>query len=159
MAEKTPPTSYEQGIGEDFVSVLDFAGRLAQAVEEGDWWYLQDKARQLAAAAERLRGRVWDDDERRLDIEDEKGRRPRPAAVLAVVRRAAQHYRVVRALYPDAVPTERVGTEPAGGSAGLARELAAYLDGVVRVRPLTAGDVADTAEHFARLYSEGRSQL
>jgi hypothetical protein len=100
MTDPTPPTSYEQGIGEDVLSVLDFAGRVVQAAEGGDWWYLADKARQLARAAEQLRFRVWDDEESRLDALDERGQMPRADAVMAVVRRNAAPYGLARALYP-----------------------------------------------------------
>ncbi len=38
-------TNTEIRLAEQYVSVLDFVSRCAQAVEEGNWYYLLDKSR------------------------------------------------------------------------------------------------------------------
>jgi hypothetical protein len=47
-------TDAEVRLAEQYVSMLDFVSRCAQAVDAGNWHYLRDKARQLEYAAERL---------------------------------------------------------------------------------------------------------
>ncbi|HYU18896.1 MAG TPA: hypothetical protein VEQ11_09385, partial [Chloroflexota bacterium] len=73
-------TSTELRLAEQYVSVLDFVSRCAQAVEEGNWYYLLDKSRQLEDAAERLQGIAGEAYEAAR-----AGRRPRTEAVCAAV--------------------------------------------------------------------------
>src|SRR5262249_1873042 len=47
-------TTDEERLVERYLSVLDFIGRCVQAVDEGHWHYLWDKAGQLSGAASRL---------------------------------------------------------------------------------------------------------
>ena len=47
-------TPAEVRLAEQYVRVLDFVSRCAQAVDHGDWFYLYDKAGQLEDAAGRL---------------------------------------------------------------------------------------------------------
>ena len=47
-------TTTEVRLVEQYVSVLDYVSRCAQAIDRGDWFYLYDKAGTLADEAERL---------------------------------------------------------------------------------------------------------
>ena len=47
-------TTTETRLVEQYVSVLDYVSRCAQAIDGGDWFYLHDKADALAHQAERL---------------------------------------------------------------------------------------------------------
>jgi hypothetical protein len=88
-------TSTEVRLAEQYVSVLDFVSRCAQAVEEGSWYYLLDKSRQLEDAAERLQGIA-----REAYEAARAGRRPRAAVVGAAVAWYDRHYRAARLLHP-----------------------------------------------------------
>jgi hypothetical protein len=49
-------------LAEQYVSVLDFVSRCAQAIDGGDWFYLYDKASQLEVAAgwlAEIGGETW----------------------------------------------------------------------------------------------------
>jgi hypothetical protein len=77
---------------EQYVSVLDYVSRCAQAIERGDWFYLRDKAGALAREAEGLAvvaGEAYD-----------APRRPRAQAVGAAVAWFGRHYRAGRLLHP-----------------------------------------------------------
>jgi hypothetical protein len=47
-------TPSEVRLVEQYVSVLDYLSRCAQAVEHDDWFYLYDKSAELAVRADRL---------------------------------------------------------------------------------------------------------
>jgi hypothetical protein len=88
-------TTTEVRLVEQYLRVLDFVSRCAQAVEGDDWCYLLDKARQLEYAAEHL-----------TDVAQkhwravEQGRRPRRGAIAAAVAVHGRHYRAARLLHP-----------------------------------------------------------
>jgi hypothetical protein len=85
-------TTTEMRLVEQYVSVLDYISRCAQAIDHGDWFYLHDKAGHLADQAERL-----------STIAREAYDAPRPlrvAAVRAAVAWFGRHYRAARLLHP-----------------------------------------------------------
>jgi hypothetical protein len=89
-------TDAEVRLAEQYVSVLDFVSRCAQAIDAGNWHYLRDKARQLEYAAERLTdiaAETW------KEI-DAGGPWPRTEAVRAAVAHYGRHYRAARLLHP-----------------------------------------------------------
>jgi hypothetical protein len=89
MNELTPT---EVRLVEQYVSVLDYLSRCAQAIDHGDWFYLYDKAGTLAEEAERLS---------KLAREAyDAPRRPRRQAVRAAVAWFGRHYRAARLLHP-----------------------------------------------------------
>jgi hypothetical protein len=100
-----PPrlTTTELRLAEQYVSVLDFVSRCAQAIDGGDWFYLHDKASQLEDAAGRLAkiaGETWQ--------EISAGRpRPRTEAMRAAVAWFGRHYRAARLLHPMGPRRER----------------------------------------------------
>jgi hypothetical protein len=51
MRELTPT---ELRLVEQYVRVLDYVSRCAQAIDHGDWYYLADKAGALASQTEQL---------------------------------------------------------------------------------------------------------
>jgi hypothetical protein len=90
-------TTSELRLVEQYVSVLDYLSRCAQAIDGGDRYYLADKAASLALQAERLAkitGEVEQDGRR-------SGRWPRPEAIGAAVAHHGRHYRAARLLHPD----------------------------------------------------------
>ena len=91
-------TSMETRLAEQYVWVLDFVSRCALAVDHGDWFYLWDKAGQLADAAGRLAGVA---DEAWEEISAGK-HPPRKDAVAAAVAHYGRHYRAGRLLHPEA---------------------------------------------------------
>ncbi len=89
-------TTAERRLAEQYVSVLDFVSRCAQAIDAGDWFYLYDKASQLEDAASRLTdiaGETW------REITAGK-REPRTEAMRAAVAQFGRHYRAARLLHP-----------------------------------------------------------
>ncbi len=95
-AERGKLTNAEVRLAEQYVSVLDFVSRCAQAIDHGDWFYLSDKASELGEVAGRLArvaGETWD------DISAGKPR-PRPEAMRAAVAQFGRHYRAGRLLHP-----------------------------------------------------------
>jgi hypothetical protein len=89
MSQLTPT---EVRLVEQYVSVLDYLSRCAQAINHGDWFYLYDKAGTLAEQAERLA---------KLAREAyDAPRRPRKEAVRAAVAWFGRHYRAARLLHP-----------------------------------------------------------
>jgi hypothetical protein len=89
-------TDAEVRLAEQYVSVLDFVSRCAQAIDAGNWHYLRDKARQLEYAAERLTDiatEAW------KEI-DAGGPRPHTEAVRSAVAHFGRHYRAARLLHP-----------------------------------------------------------
>ena len=95
-AEPTGLTDAEERLAEQYVRVLDFVSRCAQAIDAGNWHYLRDKAGQLESAAgqlARVAGQTWQ------EIDAGKPR-PRTEAVRAAVAQAGHHYRAGRLLHP-----------------------------------------------------------
>ena len=89
-------TAIETRLVEQYVSVLDYVSRCAQAIETDDWFYLLDKAGQLATRAEGLAevaGEFW-------QAISEQGRRPRPGSIHTPVAFHGRHYRAARLLHP-----------------------------------------------------------
>jgi hypothetical protein len=87
----------EARLVEQYVSVLDYLSRCAQAIDGGDWYYLADKAASLAFQAERLAAIT-------AEVEQtgrRSGRWPRPEAIRAAVAHHGRHYRAARLLHPD----------------------------------------------------------
>jgi hypothetical protein len=85
-------TTAEMRLVEQYVSILDYVSRCAQAIDHGDWFYLYDKADTLAEKAGRLA-------ELAREAYDAP-RRPRTAAVGAAVAWQGRHYRAGRLLHP-----------------------------------------------------------
>ena len=94
--ERGKLTDAEIRLAEQYVSVLDFVSRCAQAIDHGDWSYLYDKASELEHAAGRLAkvaGETWQ--------ETDAGKpRPRKDAVRAAVADYGRYYRAARLLHP-----------------------------------------------------------
>ena len=89
-------TTAEVRLVEQYLSVLDYVSRCAQAVERDDWFYLYDKSAELAVRAERLAeltGEFW------RSIEQQR-RLPRRGAIAAAVAWQGRHYRAGRLLHP-----------------------------------------------------------
>src|SRR6266511_2509716 len=95
MTAPTNPTDAEIRLVEQYVRVLDFISRCAQAIDHGDWFYLHDKAAQLedvAGGLSRVAGETWEQ-------------------VRAEVAHQGRHYRAGRLLHP----TDPEPTPPGGG--------------------------------------------
>jgi hypothetical protein len=93
-----PPqlTATETRLIEQYVSVLDYLSRCAQAIDTDDWSYLRDKSAQLATRAERLAetaSQLW-------QAIDQQGHLPRHGAIAAQVTVHGRHYRAGRLLHP-----------------------------------------------------------
>ena len=94
--ERGKLTNAEGRLAQQYVSVLDFVSRCAQAIDHGDWFYLSDKASELqdvAAGLARVAGETWD------EISAGKPR-PRTEAMRAAVAHYGRHYRAGRLLHP-----------------------------------------------------------
>jgi hypothetical protein len=87
-------TPAEERLVDRYVSVLDFMSRCAQAVDEGNTYYLWDKTGQLLGAVKRLK--------EELDRTSGKPR-VRKELVAAAVRFHGRHYRACRLLHPARV--------------------------------------------------------
>ena len=90
MTEKF--THHEIRVAEQYISVLDFVSRCAQAIEEDSFRYLEDKAAQLRYAAGRLEAVLG-------DLGDQSPLRP--GAVRAAVAHYGRFYRACRLLHPE----------------------------------------------------------
>jgi hypothetical protein len=98
-------TTTEMRLVEQYVSVLDYISRCAQAIDHGDWFYLHDKAGHLADQAERLST---------IAREAYDASRPlRVPAVRAAVAWFGRHYRAARLLHP--LDPDPQGAPPGGG--------------------------------------------
>ena len=86
-------TTTEARLVEQYVSVLDYVSRCAQAIDHGDWFYLHDKAGYLADQAQRLSAIARE--------AYDAPHRPRVQAVRAAVAWFGRHYRAGRLLHPD----------------------------------------------------------
>ena len=73
-------TPAELRLVEEYVWVLDFVSRCALGIERGDWFYLYDKAGELATAAGRLSQLAHE-----AYQASTQGQGPRPEAVRAAV--------------------------------------------------------------------------
>jgi hypothetical protein len=107
MTAPTTPTDAEIRLVEQYVRVLDFISRCAQAIEGGDWFYLADKAAQLNDATgglARVAGETWEQ-------VSAGGPRPRTEVVRAAVAHRGRHYRAGWLLHPIE-PTPRGGERP-----------------------------------------------
>jgi hypothetical protein len=93
-------TPAELRLVEEYVWVLDYQSRCVLGIERGDWFYLYDKAGDLATAAARLAEAAYE-----AYQAYEQGQGPRPEAVAAAVAWQGRHYRAGRLLHP----TERGG--------------------------------------------------
>jgi hypothetical protein len=91
-------TSIEVRLAEQYVWVLDFVSRCAQAVDEGNWHYLWDKTGQLSHAADRLATVAAE------AAQASGNARPRKDAVAAAVAHWGRHYRAGRLLHPATAP-------------------------------------------------------
>ena len=85
-------TTTEVRLVEQYVSVLDYVSRCAQAIEGGDWFFLYDTAGILAEEAERLAMLARE--------AYDAPRRPRKQAVGVAVAWFGRHYRAARLLHP-----------------------------------------------------------
>jgi hypothetical protein len=95
-------TTSQARLVEQYVSVLDYVSRCAQAIERDDWFYLYDKSTELAVRAQRLAevaAELW----RTIDTQR---RRPPQGAIAAAVAWHGRHYRAGRLLH-QAEPRER----------------------------------------------------
>ncbi len=103
------PTDAEIRLVEQYVRVLDFVSRCAQAIEDGNWHYLWAKAAQLEDAASgltRVARETWEQ-------VSADGPRPRLEVVRAEVAHHGRHYRAGRLLHPaEPEPTRRGGERP-----------------------------------------------
>jgi hypothetical protein len=93
MREMTPT---ELRLVEQYVWVLDFISRCALGVDRGDWFYLADKAGELATAAQRLREIAH-----QAYQASTQGHGPRPDVVRAAVAHHGRHYRAGQLLHPQ----------------------------------------------------------
>jgi hypothetical protein len=88
-------TPAELRLVEQYVWVLDYLSRCALGVDRGDWFYLYDKAGELAPAAQRLSQLADEAYQART-----QGRGPRPEIIRAAVAHQGRHYRAGRLLHP-----------------------------------------------------------
>ena len=88
-------TSAELRLVEEYVWVLDYVSRCALGVDRGDWFYLYDKAGELATAAQRLRQLAHEAYQAYT-----QGHGPRPEVVAAAVAWQGRHYCAGRLLHP-----------------------------------------------------------
>jgi hypothetical protein len=92
-------TDTETRLVEDYLWVIDLVSRCAQGLDGGDWYYLHDKAHDLARRAARLADTAGEIAQATWD--DRPGRRPRRQAVRAAVAFHGRHYRAGRLLHPQ----------------------------------------------------------
>jgi hypothetical protein len=89
-------TTTELRLVEQYVWVLDFMSRVAQGLDGGDWYYLNDKAHQLQRAS----GQLAEIAREIADQVQAGKRRPRAEVVRAAVAHHGRHYRAGRLLHP-----------------------------------------------------------
>jgi hypothetical protein len=92
-------TDTETRLVEDYLWVIDLVSRCAQGLDGGDWYYLNDKAQDLARRAERLANTAGQIAQAIQD--DRPGPRPRREAVRTAVAHHGRHYRAGRLLHPQ----------------------------------------------------------
>jgi hypothetical protein len=88
-------TPAELRLVEQYVWVLDYVSRCALGVDRGDWFYLYDKAGELATAAKRLSQLAGEAYQAAT-----QGHGLRPEVVGAAVAWQGRHYRAGRLLHP-----------------------------------------------------------
>jgi hypothetical protein len=88
-------TPAELRLVEEYVWTLDFVSRCALGLDRGDWFYLYDKAGELATAAQRLSQLASE-----AYQASTQGLGPRPEAVRVAVAWHGRHYRAGRLLHP-----------------------------------------------------------
>jgi hypothetical protein len=103
----TTPSDAEIRLVEQYVRVLDFVSRCAQAIDGGDSFYLADKAAQLQDAASGL-ARVAGQTRQAVSAGEP---RPRPEVVRAEIAHHGRHYRAGRLLHPTEPETTPQGGE------------------------------------------------
>ena len=91
-------TDTETRLVEDYLWVMDLVSHCAQGLDGGDWYYLADKAQDLARRAQRLADTAGQIAQTIRD--DKPGTRPRRGAVRAAVAHHGRHYRAGRLLHP-----------------------------------------------------------
>jgi hypothetical protein len=107
MTVPTTPTDAEIRLVEQYVRVLDFVSRCAQAIDTGNWHYLWAKTAQLEDAANdlaRIAIRTWQQ-------VSAGGTRPRAEVVRAEVAWHGRRYLAGRLLHPID-PTPQGGERP-----------------------------------------------
>jgi hypothetical protein len=92
-------TDTETRLVEDYLWVIDLVSRCAQGLDGGDWYYLADKAQDLARRAERLANTAGQIAQAVRDETPEP--RPRREAVRAAVAHHGRYYRAGRLLHPQ----------------------------------------------------------
>ena len=109
MTEQITPI--EGRLAQAYTETLDFVGRCAKAIDEGNWYYLADKAGDLRNRVEQLETAA---------VEAEAAGVPstQAAAVLAEVVRRGGSYRAVKALHSASFPPGTRRTEPVLRPAG-----------------------------------------
>jgi hypothetical protein len=109
MTIPATPTDAEIRLAEQYVRVLDFVSRCAQAIDAGNWHYLCAKTGQLEGATRGLR-QVAEQTWERVSA---GGPRPRTEVVRTEVARQGRHYRAGRLLHPiDPDPASPGGEGP-----------------------------------------------
>ena len=88
-------TPTELRLVEQYVWTLDFMSRCALGVDRGDWFYLYDKAGELATAAQRLSQISYE-----AHQASSQGHGPQPQVVRAAVAYHGRHYWAGRLLHP-----------------------------------------------------------
>ena len=91
-------TDTETRLVEDYLWVIDLVSRCAQGLDGDDWYYLNDKAQDLARRAARLADTAGEIAHVR---DDRPGSRPRREAVRVAVAFGGRHYRAGRLLHPQ----------------------------------------------------------
>jgi hypothetical protein len=89
-------TPTELRLVEQYVWTLDYVSRCALGIDRGDWFYLYDKARELATAARRLSELAQEAYQAYT-----QGYGPRPQVVGTAVAHQGRHYRAGRLLHPS----------------------------------------------------------
>ena len=90
MTEQITPV--EGRLAQAYTETLDFVGRCAQAIAEGNWYYLADKAGDLRNRVEQLETAAAEADTAKVPS-------TRAPAVLGEVVRRGASYRAVKALH------------------------------------------------------------
>jgi hypothetical protein len=88
-------TATEMRLVEQYAWVLDYLSRCALGMDRGDWFYLYDKAGELATAAQQLSQLAHE-----AYQASTQGHGPRPQVVAAAVAWHGRHYRAGRLLHP-----------------------------------------------------------
>lgn len=96
MSNETTPA--EGKLAQTYIETMDFVGRCAQALADGDWHYLSDKTGQLRMRVDELEQAA--DAAAALERTPEK---PRRDVVLAEVIKRGRSYRAVTLLHSNAI--------------------------------------------------------